>query len=617
MATNSSISVTELDFDNIKSSLKTYISAKPEFTDYNFEGSTMSLLLDLLSYNTYQNAFYTSMVGNEMFLDSAQLRNNVISRAKMLNYTPRSARGANTTATIVVSPTDTTLNFVTIPKDTEWSTTINGEEYKFVTPESYNFYAEDSYTGTITITEGRSISHRWTVDTSNPVKYILPNEDIDTRSITVDIQESDADTTTTRYTLATDITTVSATSTVYFLQEIENNQYEIYFGDNILGKKPINNNIIIINYRICNGSLGNDIATTSFNTVTSIGGHAVNVTINAATSGGANNETIDSIKYNAPKNYETQNRAVLKEDYRRIILRDNGDLNSVNVWGGEENTPKIYGKVYISVKPKTSNVISSERKDSIKNQLKKYNIMGIDPEFVDASFLYIKPTITANFNSVLTSLNAGAVQTKILNAITSFETANLGTFTANKFKFSQFIKAIDDSDASITSNLTSVKMERRFIPSLTTSSTYNIAFNNSIYNPHSGHMYAISSSAFTYLGRTAYFDDNGNGILRIYYMSGINRIYLNSTAGTIDYNSGLITISSFLPTNITGSELSIFVDPASNNINAVRNQILLIAGATVTLVDDTTSLIAANTVTATTAGVTTTVSGTGINTVIY
>ena len=617
MAANSSISVTELDFDNIKSSLKTYISAKPEFTDYNFEGSTMSLLLDLLSYNTYQNAFYTSMVGNEMFLDSAQLRTNVISRAKMLNYTPRSSKGANTTATIVVSPTDTTLNFVTIPENTEWSTTISGEEYKFITPTAYNFYSDDSYTGTVTLTEGRSITHRWTVNTSNPEEYVLPNEDVDTRSITVDIQESDADTTTTRYTLASDITGVDATSTVYFLQEIENNQYEIYFGDNILGKTPINNNIIIVNYRICNGSLGNDVAITSFNTVTSIGGHPVTVTINAATSGGANNENIDSIKYNAPKNFETQNRAVLKEDYRRIILRDNGDLNSVSVWGGEENTPAIYGKVYISVKPTTANVISSDRKNSIKTQLKKYNVMGIDPEFVDASFLYIKPTISANYDPTTTSLNAGAVQTKILNAITSFETANLGTFVANKFKFSQFVKTIDDSDTSITSNITSIKIERRFIPSLTTISTYNIAFNNSIYNPHSGHKYAINSSAFTSSGKTSYFDDDGNGILRIYYILGLNRVYINSTAGIIDYNTGLVTISSFLPTAFSGSELSIYAVPASENINAVRNQILLIAGATVTLLDDTTTLIAASTVTATTSGVSTTVSGTGINTVIY
>ena len=615
MAANSAINVTSLNFDAIKTSMKTYIQAKPEFTDYNFEGSTISMLLDLLAYNTYQNAFYTSMIGNEMFLDSAQLRDSVASRAKMLDYVPRSARGASTTLNVVITPTGAP-NTVTVAKNSQFSATLDGESYKFVTPQAYTFSSNDSYTGNITITEGRPVTHRFTVSSNSPVRYILPNENVDTTSITVDVQTSVGNLSSSRYNLASDITQVQANSAVYFLQEVEDSQYEIYFGDNVIGKKPDDNNIVIANYRICNGTLGNDIS--SFTSPSTLGGFsAFTTTVNASTSGGADKESIDSIKFNAPKNYDTQNRAVLSEDYKRIILRDNGDLQSVSVWGGEENTPAVYGKVFISIKPVNGFTISSQRKTEIRTELKKYNVLSIDPEFVDASFLYIKPTIAVRYNSRATTLSAVAVQTKVTNAIINFENTKLGTFDSNRFRYSQFIQSIDAADSSIVSNLTLITIERRFVPSLTTSSTYNINFNNALNHPHAGHKYIISSSAFTYQNQTCYFDDDGNGNLRIYYLLNSTRVYLNQTAGLVNYISGLVTVSSFLPTAFVGSALSIFADPTNNDVNAVRNQILLIAGATVSIVDDTTTIVAANTVTATTTGVTTQNSGSSISPSVY
>ena len=615
MAANSAINVTSLNFDAIKTSMKTYIQAKPEFTDYNFEGSTISMLLDLLAYNTYQNAFYTSMIGNEMFLDSAQLRDSVASRAKMLDYVPRSARGASTTLNVVITPTGAP-NTVTVAKNSQFSATLDGESYKFVTPQAYTFSSNDSYTGNITITEGRPVTHRFTVSSNSPVRYILPNENVDTTSITVDVQTSVGNLSSVRYNLANDITQVQANSAVYFLQEVEDSQYEIYFGDNVIGKKPDDNNIVIANYRICNGTLGNDIS--SFTSPSTLGGFsAFTTTVNASTSGGADKESIDSIKFNAPKNYDTQNRAVLSEDYKRIILRDNGDFQSVSIWGGEENTPAVYGKVFISIKPVNGFTISSQRKTEIRTELKKYNVLSIDPEFVDASFLYIKPTIAVRYNSRATTLSAVAVQTKVTNAIINFENTKLGTFDSNRFRYSQFIQSIDAADSSIVSNLTLITIERRFVPSLTTSSTYNINFNNALNHPHAGHKYIISSSAFTYQNQTCYFDDDGNGNLRIYYLLNSTRVYLNQTAGLVNYISGLVTVSSFLPTAFVGSALSIFADPTNNDVNAVRNQILLIAGATVSIVDDTTTIVAANTVTATTTGVTTQNSGSSISPSVY
>ena len=294
MAANSAISVTSLDFDAIKTSMKTYISSKPEFTDYNFEGSTISMILDLLAYNTYQNAFYTSMIGNEMFLDSAQLRDSVASRAKMLDYVPRSARGASTTLNVEITPTGAP-DTVTIDKGSEFSATVDGESYKFVTPEAYTLSSNDDYTGDITITEGRVATHRFTVSTTSPVRYILPNENVDTTSITVDIQNSADDQNSTRYNVASDISQVQANSAVYFLQEVDDSQYEIYFGDDVIGKAPIDSNIVIANYRVCNGTVGNDI--NSFTSPSTLGGFNTFITtVNASTAGGADNKSIDTFR---------------------------------------------------------------------------------------------------------------------------------------------------------------------------------------------------------------------------------------------------------------------------------------------------------------------------------
>ena len=616
MAANSTISVTELDFDDIKVSLKDFLKSQPEFLDFNFEGSAISLLIDMLAYNTYQNAYYTSMVGNEMFLYSAQLRESVVSRAKMLNYMPTSARGANTNFTITITPTGSP-DSVTVDKNTEWTASVDGQTLKFVTPEAYTLTSDNNYSGTITVVEGQPLTHRFTVDNLDTQLFILPNENVDTASIVVDVQESSTDTSSTRYNLATDLTQVQANSAVYFLEEEAENQYEVHFGDGVLGKKPDNGNIVIINYRSCNGVLGNDIGT--FTDPSTVAGSSVfTKTVNANTSGGAAFETIDSIKFNAPKNFEAQNRAVLAEDYKRIILRETGDIQSISVWGGEENDPPIYGKVYLAVKPVTGNVISSTRKNQIKDILKKHNVLSIDTEFVDAQFLYVNPTTTVRWDPNATTLSAGAVQDKINTAISSFETNNLNDFEKQKFRFSKFTRVIDDADPSIMSSLTDILMERRFAPSTTTKATYNIPFNQKLFHPHAGHAYAISSSKFTFNNLDSYLDDDGNGNVRIYYLNSAGeRVVSVANAGTVNYTTGLVKLDAFLPTAYTGSSMSIYAEPNDKDITAVRNQILLIANAKVTVLNDVTSQVDAKTVTATTSGVTTTVVDSGLYPVVY
>ena len=616
MAANSTISVTELDFDDIKVSLKNFLKSQPEFLDFNFEGSAISLLIDMLAYNTYQNAYYTSMVGNEMFLDSAQLRESVVSRAKMLNYMPTSARGANTNFTITITPTGSPTS-VTVDKNTEWTASVDGQTLKFVTPEAYTLTSDNNYSGTITVVEGQPLTHRFTVDNLDTQRFILPNENVDTSSIVVDVQESATDTSSTRYNLANDLTQVQANSAVYFLEEESENRYEVYFGDGVLGKAPTNGNIVIINYRSCNGILGNDIGT--FTDPSTVAGSSVfTKTVNANTSGGAAFETVDSIKFNAPKNFEAQNRAVLAEDYKRIILRETGDIQSISVWGGEENDPPIYGKVYLAVKPVTGNVISSTRKNQIKDILKKHNVLSIDTEFVDAQYLYVNPTTTVRWDPNATTLSAGAVQDKISTAISTFETNNLNDFEKQKFRFSQFTRVIDDADSSVLSSLTDILMERRFAPSTTTKATYNIPFNQKLFHPHAGHAYAISSSKFTFNNQDSYLDDDGNGNIRIYYLNAAGqRVVLDAAAGTVNYTTGLVKLDAFLPAAYTGSFLSIYAEPNDKDITAVRNQILLIANAKVTVLNDVTSQVDARTVTATTSGVTTTVVDSGLYPVVY
>ena len=582
MAANTTINVTELDFDKIKAGIKSFISAKGEFTDYDFEGSTISHLIDTLAYNTYQNAFYSSMIGNEMFLDSAILRDSVVSRAKMLNYIPTSATGSFTTANVTITPTGSP-DSVSIAKNTQWSSTIDGIQYLWVTPEAYTLNSTDGYAGQITIREGRPVTHKFTVSTTNPVKYVLPNKNIEKASISVDVQTSTTDTSVTTYTLADDILAVTANTNSFFIQETRDLETEVYFGDGIIGNAPDNGNIITIAYRIVNGTKTNGVGT--FTKPSSLGGSTnYTITYNANTSGGQELETIESVKFNAPKNFEVQNRAVLAEDYRRIILKLNTDIQTIRVWGGQDNVPPVYGKIYISAKPKSGTLLTSTQKNSIVNQLKDYNVLAVEPEFIDAKYLYVSPSITVNWDSRLTTLSASEVRDKIVTAINNFETTNMGTFENERFRYSRFIDVIDECDTSIKSNLTTIAIKKAFAPNFTTSTKYTIDFDSSITT------YSLASTWFTFSGRSSKMNDDGLGNVRIYYVgSDDSKNYLDSTAGTIDYNTGVITLTSFSPTAATNNEITITVTPAKRDVTVEKYQLMLLKDTSIEMFDEKTS----------------------------
>ncbi len=397
MPANTAISVTGLDFSTIRTNLQTFLEGKPEFTDMNFDDSAIGTLLDLLTYNTYYNAFYTNMALNETFLDTGQLYESVASRAKEIGYLPRSAHGAtanvkitfNSAVATELSPT------LTIPKNTVFTTSVNGVSYQFVTPTTYSIDANttNGFADFIRITEGIALQHDFVYSSAN-TSFVLPNDLVDTRSITVSVTSSGVAQT---YNRASDLKEVSSTSRVFFVEADRDKRYKISFGDGVIGQKPENNDIVTVDYRVCSGVRPNGANT--FTSSAAISGETdYTVTIAERAAGGALEEGIDAVRFNAPRAYETQNRAVTTEDYRRIILREFTNISAVNVWGGEENDPPVYGKVYATVKPKIGNLISTTEKERIKQTLNRYNVQSIDAEFVDPNFLYIRPTISVRYD---------------------------------------------------------------------------------------------------------------------------------------------------------------------------------------------------------------------------
>ena len=604
MAANSTIRVTDLNFNSIKSNLKAFLRGKPEFTDYDFEGSALSTIIDLLTYNTYYNSVYTNLVGNEMFLDSAQIRNNVVARAKMLGYTPTSARSASATLDVTITPS-TNLNSVTINSNTLFTSTLDGIQYKFTTPDTYVLTRESGYSSnTVTIKEGEPVTQKFTVDTSTAQRFVLDNDNVDTTSLKIRIQTSSANTAKRTFTQATNIVDVQANSQVFFIQENEDGKYEVLFGDSILGKALDNGNIVISDYRVTNGSVVN--GANNFVAPSALGGQA-SFTVSVANSafGGANAESMESIKFNAPKSFQRQNRAVISNDYKRTILAEAPDIQAVSVWGGEDNDPPIYGKVYIAAKPTSGNLLSDQRKAELVTLLTTKNVVTISPTFVDATFLYVVPTIKVRYNVSATSLLASAISDKVATAVLNFETSQLSLFD-KKFRESDFIASVTGSDQSILGANITYRMMKRFTPNQNVTTSYSIAFNNGISNPHAGHYGAVSSTSFTFQNQTCFLDDDGNGVLRIYYLdSQNNKTYLNTSAGTVNYSTGLVIIQSVVITSSSTIEVS--TKPAINDIAPARNMILLISKAAIDVINDSTGATESSVTNVTTAGTTETI----------
>ena len=581
------LEITELDFDTIKSNLQTFLSQQDEFRDYNFEGSGMSVLLDVLAYNTHYLGFNANMLANEMYLDSADLRSSVVSLAKQVGYTTRSASTPSANIDIVVN--NGSGPAITMSRGTKFATTVDGQAYNFVNNSDITIIPADGiYTfRSIAIFEGTYLNYKYTVNTSDiDQRFIIPNDDVDTQTITVRVQNSASDSITNTYTLASGITGLDATSKVYFLQEVEGGRYEIYFGDGVLGKKVEDGNIIILDYIVTNRDAANGADT--FSLSGTVGGFSdVTITTNSRAQGGDDPETVSSIKYNAPRDYAAQDRAVTAEDYKVLVKSIYANAQAVQVYGGEDADPVAFGKVYISIKARSGSNLTTTTKNSIVRSLKQYSVASVTPVIIDPETTYLIITTNFKYNSGNTTLALSTLQTNVLTTILLYNQETLEDFTG-MFRHSVLTGLIDNTDPSILSNVTNVAMYKYITPTLNEGLKYTLNFNNAIFNPHSGHNTSgggvISSTGFKInddLSVNEHFlDDDGAGNLRVYYLNGTVRVYTSSTYGTVNYTTGQVILTSANITSISNvdgvisTRVRIITIPNSNDVVPVRNQTL-------------------------------------------
>ena len=460
--TKGKMSITELDFDSIKANLKTYLKGQSDFTDYDFEGSGLNILLDTLAYNTHYNAFMANMLANEMFLDTSVKRDSVTSHAKALGYTPTSANAA--TASLKVQVNDANTTTLTMPEGFVFSTTINGVAYQFVNISARTInpsageYIFGSDTLGISVYEGTWVTTKYTKDSTNAdQKFVIENDNVDISTLAVQIQTSSTDTSTTTYTKATTLVDIVSTTTAFFIQETIEGKWEIYFGDGVLGKALTDGNIVILKYIITNKADAN--GATAFTPSGNIDGFSdITVTTIGAATGGADAENLESIKYNAPFNYAAQNRAVTAADYKTIVPTIYPNVESISVWGGEYNNPAVYGKVYMSILPKTGTVLTTSTKADIVTLLQDYNVVSITPEVIDLETTKVVPTINFKYDANATTKSASALAALITTAVTNYSSTTLEKFET-VFRYSKFTTLIDEADPAILNNITNIKID--------------------------------------------------------------------------------------------------------------------------------------------------------------
>ena len=594
------LEISQLNFDQIKSNLKQYLSNQNQFKDYDFEGSGMAVLLDLLAYNTHYLAYNANIAANEMFIDTADLRPSIVSLAKALGYTPNSVRAPIADINVVVNgATGATL---TMNAGTQFTTTVDSVNYNFVTVGSKTISPVDNvYTfSNLKIYEGTYVTYNYTADTSDvDQKFLIQSENADTTTLTVQVQESATDTTTNTYTKATSITELDSDSKVYFLQESDDGKFEVYFGDGVVGKAIADGNIVILKYVVTNKTAANGAS--SFALSGNIGGNTnVTITVNSNAANGSEAESKESIKFKAPKSYAAQDRAVTVNDYKVKVEELYANASSVSAWGGEDNDTPFYGRVYIAIKAASGSTLTDTTKDDIVTQLKKFSVASVTPVIVDPETTNVLLTSTVNYDEKQTTKTSDEIKSLITTAITNYNTNTLQKFDS-VLRYSKLLETIDDADTSILSNITTLKLRKSFTPTLSTSTNYTVNFSNALYNPHSGHNTSaggiLSSTGFKVSGddNVYYFDDDGQGNVRRYYLVGSVRTYTDNTAGTITYSSGAVAINALTIAsieNIRGAASSVIeltVTPSSNDIVPVRAQVVDIdvANSTFTVQADT------------------------------
>ena len=593
MASNK-LTITDLEFDDIKSNLKSYLSAQSQFADYDFAGSGMDVLLDVLAYNTHYMGYYANMAVNEMFIDSASLRESVVSHAKHLNVIPASVTASTAYLDMTFTPSSSPLS-LSIAKNTKFTTSISGRSYTFTTTANKTIYPiAGTYSVTdLPIREGTIVNKKYTVNLADTTqRFVVPNRNVDISTITVQVQNSSSDTAVTTWTNANalDVTTIASTQKVFWIQEVEEQKYEILFGDGAVGAQLADANIIFIEYLVTSGLASNKANSfTAVGTVAGLSSANYTLTVASAASGGAEIESVASLKTNAPKLYQAQKRATTKEDYKAILLGERSDIESITVYGGEDASPAVYGKVYIAVKPNGNTAFSAATKDAIKNSiLKKTNVVTVTPEIVDPIFYYLLIDTTINYDPVTLLTNEDTLKSLISSTITNYFSTSLQKFD-NKFRYSKLAGVIDDTNSSIRNSKTSIRYQMQIAPmTLAVAATYTMEFNTTLAEG------TLTSTAFTASDGYTYtlFDDSLGVVklIRSTYTSATDSIAVDNPVaymtlvdgsqnlGTIDYTTGKVVLNNFTPYTISDGKtyIKMIVTPGINNqdITPLREQII-------------------------------------------
>jgi hypothetical protein len=587
MATN----FKNIDYLQIKQSLKDYLKTLKEFQDFDFEASGIQQILSLLSYNTAYNAFYLNMVGAEMFLDSAQLRSSVTSRAKAIGYVPTSTISAKATVRVEIEGVANLSGqfppLVSIKTGHEFIAYSGANRpYTFTPDRTYLVELDSSGKATVDIAlvQGKRISFQYTVDQTSPIKqkFEIQNANVDINTLKVSVKDSATSNAVKIYAPASNFNQLTGDSLTYFVQENQNELFEVYFGENVVGVQPETGNIVILDYAVSVGPDANGLKVFSF-----IGPseeyRVLKITTIEPAKEGKERESNDSIKLLAPLLYETQDRAVTRNDYESLIRKDNPNIEFVRVWGGESNVPPDFGKVYAAIKPKTGTRLSIDEKSSIINKIsRERSIVSVEVKIVDPDYLFLEANCTVKFRSKTTTLRPNDIKRLVYDQIVNYKTASLNGFDAD-FSHSKLLATVDSVDRSIAGNVTTIKLKKRIFPAFDTPTRFEVNFHNELSRGDSSNgISSINTTGYIYRGSVTYIGDDGKGGLYYYRLIDNKKVIVQTGIGTVDYETGVVVINALDVQDLRNSDfIEITATPLDYDIYAPRETILILDNANI------------------------------------
>jgi len=600
MAIPTNLRVDELNFETIKDNLKSFLKQQDQFLDVNFDASGINILLDVLAYNTYYNATYLNLAATENFLATAQRRNSVVNLARSLNYTPRSRSSARIFGTITATATGSPT-VVDLPRYTRFEGTVDGTTYAFLTPEPVTLFntTGSTYEETdVQLIQGRFATERYVVNANDPdQRFLINNANADTSTILVRVQTSASDTTTRVFINPANVVEVTGTTLAYFLEEVEDGKFELLFGDNVIGRALDPGNIVFIDYIVSDGVGGNGI--TNLTLVTTVSGvTSLTWTADGPASGGEERESIERVRFNAPKFYTAQNRTVTAEDYLALILRQ-PNVGSAAVWGGEDNDPPQYGRVFIAIRPTTGIALTQFEKTAIIDTvIKPKKILTVQTEIIDPEFIFLTVTANVKYDPRLTTITGESLRSLVIDTIKKYNDDDLDQFS-KYFRYSKLTKLIDNTERSILNNTMTIRLRKETPIQLGVGTRYEINFSNPINSVTRGRpatfpygvVSQISTNGFTFQGLPNCFLEENNGFIRVFRIVRTDIVGVSQNVGTIDYATGKIILTNFAPDSFAdgGTTLRITAVPSELDILPLRGQILTIEDEdiTVNITDDT------------------------------